>query len=304
MGSEQKTIELLKKAEAVHGVGRFCYDLVKYIRSIDKVDIICPTHGIFTQQAGSHLMGAGCMRCGGRSPKTHEEYFDQVQELHKGKIYVAEDYKGDSIKSEHVCTICDCHWQATPTNVLRGHGCWVCGQKTSHLAQTKSNKEYLQDLKIRVEGDIIAIESYRGARTPIEHLCTSCDNTWAATPDNILRGKGCPACSESYGEKAIRRFLKNEQIEYEPQKKFDGCKDQNHLPFDFYLPSQQICIEYDGEQHFKPISFLGGEAKFRSVLAHEIIKDNFCRDSNIQIIRIPHYCLNRIDSILASILLP
>jgi len=58
--------------------------------------------------------------------------------------------------------------------------------------------------------------------------------------------------------KRIRNILKDNNIEYISQKKFDNCKYFRPLPFDFYLPNYNICIEFNGIQHHEPISFFGG----------------------------------------------
>ena len=50
---------------------------------------------------------------------------------------------------------------------------------------------------------------------------------------------------------------------FESQKRFKDCKDKRQLPFDFYLPSYNVCIEYQGEQHYRPIDHFGAEVKFK-----------------------------------------
>jgi protein-arginine kinase activator protein McsA len=45
------------------------------------------------------------------------------------------------------------------------------------------------------------------------------------------------------------------------------------LPFDFYLPNLNTCIEYDGEQHYKPISTFGGEEGLRKQQLRDKIKE-------------------------------
>lgn len=54
-------------------------------------------------------------------------------------------------------------------------------------------------------------------------------------------------------------LLIENNIKFISEKRFNGCKNINELPFDFYLPNQNLLIEYDGIQHFKPINFFGGE---------------------------------------------
>lgn len=54
--------EFIKLAKEVHG-NRYIYKSTKYISSHEPVDIECRKHGIFSQEANSHLRGAGCPRC-------------------------------------------------------------------------------------------------------------------------------------------------------------------------------------------------------------------------------------------------
>lgn len=42
---------------------KYDYSKVKYILGVQKVDIICKKHGLFKQQAQSHLQGYGCSKC-------------------------------------------------------------------------------------------------------------------------------------------------------------------------------------------------------------------------------------------------
>jgi len=97
---------------------------------------------------------------------------------------------------------------------------------------------------------------------------------------------GCPMCSESVGEKNIRLFLIDKNIKYKPQKRFNDCKNIKCLPFDFYLPEHNTCVEYDGEQHFNPIEFFGGVDSYLKQIEHDKIKNEYCKNNNIRLIRI------------------
>ena len=56
-----------------------------------------------------------------------------------------------------------------------------------------------------------------------------------------------------------------------------------------------MCIEYDGEQHFKPIEYFGGEAHFKIQQKHDKIKDDFCKENGISLLRIPYYKFDNIE---------
>ena len=79
-------------------------------------------------------------------------------------------------------------------------------------------------------------------------------------------------------------------IKYEAQKKFDGCEGKSNyqLPFDFYLPDFNTTIECQGQQHYFPIEFFGGEKEFENQIKRDNIKREFCKDSGIKEIEIKY----------------
>lgn len=77
------------------------------------------------------------------------------------------------------------------------------------------------------------------------------------------------------------------------------------LPFDFYLPSYNILIEYDGEHHFQPVKGWGGEEKFKLTQKNDEIKNNYCKDNNITLLRLPYtHTENDIKNEILNILSP
>jgi hypothetical protein len=130
-------------------------------------------------------------------------------------------------------------------------------------------------------------------------------------PDYIYKGSwigyldylNCDAFRSSYGERKIKQFLDDKNIDYEKEKKFTGCKFINSLPFDFFLIKDNICIEYDGEHHFHIVSKYGGSEYLERVKRNDKIKTNWCRNNNIKLIRIPYNKKNKIYEILNKELL-
>jgi hypothetical protein len=103
-----------------------------------------------------------------------------------------------------------------------------------------------------------------------------------------ISGQGCPKCNQSKGEKEIEKILIQNNIEFENQKRFKNCINKKTLPFDFYLPKYNICIEFDGIQHFETLDIFGGEIEFKKRKINDIIKNKFCKDNNIKLIRIKY----------------
>ena len=113
-----------------------------------------------------------------------------------------------------------------------------------------------------------------------------------------MRGANCPKCNSSRGETKIDKYLKDNNIKYESQKKFDECKYKNKIPFDFYLPDYNLCIEFDGVQHFEPVNKFGGEEALKINKEKDSIKNKFCKDNNIDLLRIHYTEINNITNII------
>lgn len=71
------------------------------------------------------------------------------------------------------------------------------------------------------------------------------------------------------------------------KKKFDECKNKRHLPFDFYIPEQNLCIEFNGTQHYKMSTYFGEES-FKKTQINDEIKRNFCKENNVQLLIIKY----------------
>lgn len=80
------------------------------------------------------------------------------------------------------------------------------------------------------------------------------------------------------------------------QKEFDKCINKKNLRFDFFIPEANLCIEYDGIQHYENI--FGNDAYLKTKNNDEI-KDKFCLENKISLLRIPYYDFNKIESILS-----
>lgn len=232
------------------------------------------------------LRGHGCPICAGNIQKTHEQYVNEVHNINP-QIDVVETYVNALTPIKHKCKIDGYEWNPFPITILRGGGCPLCGIKSSASLRSKTHEQYVIDCNL-INPNIEVIGVYINCETPILHKCKIDNHEWLAKPNNILSGYGCPRCNESHGEKYIRNWLDINNIFYIRGYVFDDCKDKKALPFDFYLPDFNVCIEYDGEQHFKSIDFFGGEDRLRYVQCHDQIKSNYCKNNNIPLLRIKY----------------
>lgn len=108
---------------------------------------------------------------------------------------------------------------------------------------------------------------------------------------------------KSNGELKIMSELCNHNIEYITEKAFIGCTyDGKHLlRFDFYLPKYNICIEYDGEHHYKDVELYNMKTSLDEVRKRDEVKNQYCIDNGIKLVRIPYYKFKKIPQIIQDI---
>ena len=95
-------------------------------------------------------------------------------------------------------------------------------------------------------------------------------------------------CKESKGERQIRQHLLEHGVKFIPQYKFKECKNKKELSFDFFLPDHNMCIEFDGRQHFMAIDRWGGDKGFKDQLINDKLKNDFCKDNDVNLLRISY----------------
>jgi hypothetical protein len=165
-------------------------------------------------------------------------------------------------------------------NHLAGKGCKKCPENSK-----KEKIEILEKLNLLHNNKYdYSLSDFKRTRDSILIICPK-HKEFKQTLNNHLSGRGCPFCDESRGERVIEKYLIENNIVYERQKKFEYCKDKNKLPFDFYLIDYNTLIEYDGEQHFHEVLNWGN---FEITKKHDIIKNKFCKLNEIKLCRISY----------------
>lgn len=285
--------EFIEKSCAVHG-DRYDYARVEYKNNYTPIIIICSEHGEFTQTPGNHMRGAGCLICGGGSVLTKEEFIKKAMKVHGDTFdYSRIEYKNYYTK---INIICKKHgiFEQKPRYHLDGRGCLKCSYSDLESFILKSNE-------IHINKYDYSIVDYNGVDRKVIIKCPVHGN-FSQLPQNHMKGQGCPSCKDSQGEKVIRKFLIENNIVFESQKKFDECKYKRKLPFDFYLPQHNICIEFDGEQHFEIIKVFGGEKRFKKIQICDNIKTKYCIDENIRLIRIRKETIDNLVDLILNVL--
>lgn len=138
---------------------------------------------------------------------------------------------------------------------------------------------------------------YKGDRVKVDIICKE-HGVFQQFPYAHELGMGCSRCKMSHGERIIADYLNDHNIVYEVQKKFDKCKYKRKLPFDFYLPFYNMCIEFDGKLHYESVKYYEGEEHLIEIQKKDDIKNKFCLNEGIILLRIPYEEMGHIKNIL------
>ena len=277
--------------------------LGKYVNNKTKIKVKCEIDNYEWETTPNALLsGQGCPKCynnrrGENKKLTHKEFVNRMKEINDN-IEVLGEYVSSSTKIKVRCKKDGYEWEMRPNDLLSNHGCPKCygNAKLTH-------EEFINELK-EMNNNIEIIGEYINNRTKIKCKCKTDGYEWETTPNSLLSGTGCPKCNESKGEKRVAKFLDSRNINYIPQYKFDNCKSKKELPFDFYIPSLNIAIEYDGEDHYiifkrsKNESYEEAMNRFIERKIKDTIKTIYCKENNIKLIRIPYWDFDNIEEIL------
>lgn len=301
---KKTTEQFIKDAILVHG-DKFDYSLSKYCNAKTKIKIICPNKHIFEQIPNDHLNGHGCKKCSGwgEMKNNNETFLKRIEEIH-GKDIICEEtfYKNHN---EKVTLHCPKHgfFEKAPKELLiKKQGCIKCGYEKSSSKNKMSLEVFIKKSnQIHDNKYNYSLVNYKNANTKVEIICPKHGIFLQCPKDHINQLQGCPLCAVSKGEKEILKYLKENNIKYIPQHAFDNCVNEQtgrKLFFDFYIPEYNLCIEFDGEQHFFPLEIFGGAKKFNYLIQRDEIKNKYCKENNINILRIKYNQFKQINNIL------
>ena len=214
-------------------------------------------------------------------------------------------YKGSQTPLSIICPKHGSFYQDNGCHIVLGHGCPECGKEKAALLAKQRGSKVDNNIFIKkaekVHGNKYNYDkvNYINSNTKVEIICPK-HGSFYQRPNSHLSGNGCRKCHESKGERLIRIYLENKSISFKDEYKFKNCKNTFQLRFDFYLPDYNTCIEFDGMQHFKPTSHFGGEAYFKITQKNDQIKNKYCKDNNIKLIRISYKQMDNINEILSK----
>ncbi len=191
---QSNTKEFIEKAIKIHGE-KYDYSKVNYTKAIEKVIIICRTHGEFLQTPNKHLGKSGCSKCSNSCKNIDTEYFIIcAKEKHGNKYdYSKVDYKSSKDK---IIIICKIHgeFKQDTSNHLQGQGCKKCGKINISILRKSNTKEFIEKV-IKIHGDKYDYSKvdYKSSKDKVIIICKDHGEFEQESSSHLL-GCGCKKC--------------------------------------------------------------------------------------------------------------
>lgn len=190
-------------------------------------------------------------------------------------------------------------------NFISGEGCPECNKESSRK-RYRLREDEVKNRITQYGSTLLNSNEYINQDCKnLKVVCPACGATFLTSLSNFTQHEGqlCKICShnESKGETKIRTFLELNSIDFVQEKWFSDCRDKKPLPFDFYLPDYNMCIEFDGEQHYIDKGSFNTSLEY--VRHHDRIKSAYCDVKGIVLLRIPYWDYSNIEIILSKILI-
>lgn len=235
------------KANTIHG-DKYDYSLVDYKDSYTKVKIICKEHGVFEQQANSHLQGSGCKICRNellslKRRSNKEEFIKKAKLIHNNKYdYELIKYVNTHTKIKITCPIHG-EFEQSPASHLKGHECKKCGDLNTGRGLSQGKDLFVENSKIIHNNKYdYSLVNYKNNQTKV---IIKCDNhgVFEQYPGNHIHKKqGCPLCIE-YGFSKVEREV-SDFISYYTNVKLNTKL--NNCEFDILCNRENLAIEFNG----------------------------------------------------------
>lgn len=193
--------EFIKKARLVHG-DKYDYSLVEYKNSKSSISIICSSHGLFKQQAGSHLSGNKCPDCAlikraKVRTKTFSEFLKDAIAIHGNKYDYSlcePHYKNARSKIPIKCKKHGVYYQQASKHTAVKQGCVHCGNDKNKQPHYDT-KEFIKRAK-KIHGNKYdySLSEYKGSCKKIKIICPV-HGEFMQYASVHLANHNCPSCS-------------------------------------------------------------------------------------------------------------
>ena len=275
----------------------------------DKILIFCKEHQeLFYQTISGHKSGTGCIKCTAEQRSksrtiSQEEYLKRVHEAHGEKFNLTRlFYTGCKDPIIVGCKLHNIFFEIDPYVFLHcKFACPECVKEAQRKLCQMGDIEFIRQAKELYE-DFYDYSKviYINCDTPVIIICPI-HGEFEVTPYSHLHGQQCGKCkNKSKMEFFTQLFLEKHNFNFKVQQTFNKCKNKNRLRFDFYLPNKNLLIELDGRQHFFPVEWFGGIKAFVKQQKRDLIKELYCIQHDIELLRIPYWDRDNIEEILTN----
>lgn len=283
----------------------------EYVNDNTKYHCICKIHkcDVFTTPSKYLRRNQGCKLCAIERDScatrySHHSFVGKLSSINPN-LEVLSEYTNIKDRIDIRCKICGHKWKPIAESLVAkiSCGCPKCAGNA-----VKESSTFEEELKI-THSELQLLSPYIRSNRKVHVLCTDCNKDFWVTPNKLQQGQHCPHCKISHGERFIRDVLTNLNIEFEMQKRFDDLKGLGNrkLSYDFYLPTYNLLIEFQGEQHERPVIFKGltekiTQERFIKQQEHDKRKRNYAESHNIGLLEIWYYDINLVEDILLKVL--
>ena len=240
-----------------------------------------------------------CPKCNKKVKNKDTNYFkNEVYELVGEEYTVTGIYTKALEKTTIIHNKCGKEYKVTPHDFLSGNRCPYCyGNKKSNTKEFKERVYSLVGNEYKVIGEYVNID------TKILMKHDKCNKEFEMTPYKFIhRNQRCPYCWKSKGEKTIAEILDKNSVKYLREYTFDDLRGEGgqKLRFDFAILDKEsnlkYLIEFDGQFHFNE-----KYSKHDLYVKHDTLKDTYCKNNYIKLVRINYKDINNIEKILTHV---
>ena len=302
--SFQRTQEfIINQFEKIHG-NTYDYSKVSYKTGNIPVIIICKRHGEFKQRPPAHRHGHGCKLCnnGNLIQKIGQNGFidklkkEQSEEFVKNLDFMDSEITDIRSKFKVKCRKTNTIFDTSVYQLLCGWCCVPCKLTKKAVAYAK---RFLENA-VKIHGNTYDYSKsiYTHNNRPVIIICKYHGEFKQKPAHHITYRSGCPVCCISKGESQIGMWLTQNNIKYIHQYKIK-IDEYKHW-FDFYIPTHNTIIEFQGAQHYRSVKRWGGIKAFKIRKQRDNIKREYCLKNNIIFLEIKFDQMKEIEKILEN----
>lgn len=294
-------ISILDKLEYVP-----LFKLDDYKNCHTKMPYLCKKHGHQFITLSNLKNGQKCKKCSNEEQSSKmrrsiEDVIKIIESKNNNKIINPQDYINTKCNNLQIkCGSCGNVFVTSLSSLMNSEGmCKHCAD--IHVSNiNRLSPDEVSNIVNSINNNILLnSEEYINNNTVNLKIRCSCGKIFVTSLANYIYSNTnrCRTCTRktSKGELLISNILDDLNIKYEVEKTFEKCVDKRKLPFDFYLTDYNACVEFDGQLHYE-----NKYGQLEYTKKHDEIKNNFCKNNNIKLIRIPYWKSNNARSIIET----